>query len=48
LQEVYTLGGRKIAFQNALAGPLGCVPKATTMNTQMGGGFDEVLSASNV
>ncbi|WJX66238.1 hypothetical protein P8452_50813 [Trifolium repens] len=29
---------RKDAFQDALAGPLGCELKARAMNTQMGGG----------
>ncbi|WJX40528.1 hypothetical protein P8452_27992 [Trifolium repens] len=34
----YILRGRKDAFQDALAGPLGCELKARAMNTQMGGG----------
>jgi hypothetical protein len=38
LPEGYILRGRKDAFQDALAGPLGCELKARAMNTQMGGG----------
>ncbi|XP_037497502.1 GDSL esterase/lipase 4 isoform X1 [Jatropha curcas] len=34
LQELYSLGARKIAFQNA--GPLGCLPVMKTMNPELG------------
>ena len=34
LQEVYDLGARKIAFQNA--GPLGCVPVMNSMHPEAG------------
>ena len=34
-QDLYGLGGRKIAFQNA--GPLGCLPAMKAMNPQLGG-----------
>ncbi|WCJ39342.1 GDSL lipase [Euphorbia peplus] len=34
LQELYNLGARKIAFQNA--GPLGCVPVMESMNPELG------------
>lgn len=34
LQELYSLGARKIAFQNA--GPLGCLPIMKTMNPELG------------
>ncbi|WJX66237.1 hypothetical protein P8452_50813 [Trifolium repens] len=36
--EAEYVAGRKDAFQDALAGPLGCELKARAMNTQMGGG----------
>ncbi|KAB1218306.1 GDSL esterase/lipase 1 [Morella rubra] len=34
LKEIYSLGGRKIAFQNA--GPLGCLPAMKARNPQLG------------
>jgi hypothetical protein len=38
----YILRDRKDVFQEALAEPLGWELKARAMNTQMGGGCDEV------
>ncbi|XP_059639373.1 GDSL esterase/lipase 1-like [Cornus florida] len=43
LKEVYKMGGRNIAFQNA--GPLGCTPGTKAMNTSLGGNCDELPSA---
>ncbi|XP_059643409.1 GDSL esterase/lipase 1-like [Cornus florida] len=43
LKEVYRMGGRKIAFQNA--GPLGCVPGTKAMKPSVGGNCDELPSA---
>ncbi|KAE7998999.1 hypothetical protein FH972_003487 [Carpinus fangiana] len=43
LKEIYGLGGRKIAFQNA--GPLGCVPTMKAMNPQLGSECAEEPSA---
>ena len=42
-QEIYGLGGRKIAFQNA--GPLGCLPAMKASNPQLGILCAEELSA---
>nr|XP_023893388.1 GDSL esterase/lipase 1-like [Quercus suber]POE59786.1 gdsl esterase/lipase 1 [Quercus suber] len=43
LKDLYGLGGRKIAFQNA--GPLGCLPAVKAMNPQLGGKCAEEPSA---
>uniref|UniRef100_A0A5B6Z2C5 Putative GDSL esterase/lipase 1-like n=1 Tax=Davidia involucrata TaxID=16924 RepID=A0A5B6Z2C5_DAVIN len=40
LREIYRIGGRKIAFQNA--GPLGCIPGAKAMDPSVGGGCAEL------
>ena len=42
-QEIYDLGGRKIAFQNA--GPLGCLPAMKARSPQLGSGCAEEPSA---
>ncbi|GKV09740.1 hypothetical protein SLEP1_g21196 [Rubroshorea leprosula] len=42
LKEIYGMGGRKIAFQNA--GPLGCLPSMREMNPNLGGECAEELS----
>lgn len=41
-QEIYDIGGRKIAFQNA--GPLGCLPGMKLMNGVTGAGCISGLS----
>ncbi|KAK4591482.1 hypothetical protein RGQ29_021615 [Quercus rubra] len=43
LKEIYDLGGRKIAFQNA--GPLGCLPAMKARSPQLGSGCAEEPSA---
>ncbi|KAL0009719.1 hypothetical protein SO802_004827 [Lithocarpus litseifolius] len=43
LNEIYDLGGRKIAFQNA--GPLGCLPVMKARSPQLGSGCAEEPSA---
>ncbi|CAL5443694.1 unnamed protein product [Camellia sinensis] len=39
LEEIYAMGGRKIAFQNV--GPLGCTPGAKPQNANLGGSCAE-------
>ncbi|KAA8541592.1 hypothetical protein F0562_022744 [Nyssa sinensis] len=43
LKEIYRIGGRKIAFQNA--GPLGCTPGTKAMDPSVGGGCAELPMA---
>ncbi|KAK9281883.1 hypothetical protein L1049_004790 [Liquidambar formosana] len=43
LKDIYSLGGRKIAFQNA--GPLGCLPAMKAMNPKLGSSCAEEPSA---